>query len=220
MTRDADLANANARHETIGYATAARRKHCPASTRGRSMLLRMPAASNLSVNAALGELLVLVALKILAAPSAQQLRMHRGRTRYPSCSIDARSVHKGHSGVPVHHHDQVEETQDHWDVSNVGSPDLVRLINRQPAEQVGARPGAELSAGWSSVLGPAFRALSFAAAVERLAVDLMASLAQLHHSTVIRRECPAVAGAAYKPRRQILLVDPPHQRQTLRGPAL
>jgi len=35
------------------------------------MLLRMPAASNLSVNAALGELLVLVALKILAAPSGK-----------------------------------------------------------------------------------------------------------------------------------------------------
>jgi hypothetical protein len=35
-------------------------------------------------------------------------------------------------------------------------------------------------------------------------------LAQLHHSTVIRGERSAFAGAGYERRRQILLVDPPH----------
>ena len=80
---------------------------------------------------------------IAALPSVQMIRIEdlgttEARQRFLQSRHAEARIHRVRqapgqdlAGRPVHHRDQVEEAATHWQVGNVGAPDLVRAPDRQ-----------------------------------------------------------------------------------------
>src|SRR5215203_202525 len=103
-----------------------------------SMEMRTPAALSTSVKAKLVNWLPWSVLKISGGPCRTSASSKAATQNSASKLLDKPSQHL--PAGPVHDRHQVQKAPAHRDVGHVRAPDLVRSLNRKPAEQIRVHP--------------------------------------------------------------------------------